>query len=53
MFTRDLFRDEESLALKARLIPEGYELKATIFVGYPEKEPQSRPPRRGDVERWL
>ena len=53
VFTRDLFRDEESLALKARLIPEGYELKATIFVGYPKKEPQSRPPRRGDVERWL
>lgn len=53
VFTRDLFRDEESLALKSRLIPEGYELKATIFVGYPEKKPQSRPTRRGDVERWL
>ena len=53
VFTKDLFRDAESLALKPRLIPDGYDLKATIFVGYPEKKPRSRPPRRGDVERWI
>ena len=53
VFTKDLFRDEESLALKPQLIPEGYELKAAIFVGYPEHTPAARPPRRADVEHWL
>ena len=53
VFTRDVFRDEESMALKPQLIPDGYDLKAAIFVGYPEQIPAKRPPRREGVERWL
>lgn len=53
VFTRDVFRDEESLALKPALIPEGYDLKAAIFVGYPEQTPAKRPPLREGVETWL
>lgn len=53
VFTRDLFRDEDSRALQSQLIPEGYALKAAIFVGYPEKIPEHRPPRKENVETWL
>lgn len=52
-FTRELFRDEESRALRPKLIPQGYELKASIFVGYPESGPQQRPARKGGNETWL
>lgn len=53
VFTYELFRDEESRALKHNLIPEGYELKASIFVGYPEHIPAERPVRKGDNETWI
>ena len=53
VFTKDLFRDEESAALKPRLIPEGYDLKAAIFVGWPERIPAARPRRREAVETWM
>lgn len=53
VFTKDVFRDEESAALKPRLIPDGYDLKAAIFVGYPERTPELRPKRREGVETWL
>ena len=53
VFTRDLFRDAESAALKPQLIPEGYDLKAAIFVGYPQNVPEKRPPRKENVETWL
>ncbi len=53
VFTRDLFRDAESAALRPKLLPEGYELKAAIFVGYPEKIPAFRPKRKENVTTWL
>lgn len=53
VFTYELFRDEESKQLRTSLIPDGYELKATIFVGYPEKIPEKRPPRKGNNETWI
>lgn len=53
VFTRDLFRDEDSRTLQSQLIPEDYALKAAIFVGYPEKVPEYRPPRKENVETWL
>lgn len=53
VFTKDLFRDAESMALKPKLIPEGYDLKAAIFVGYPERIPKTRPKRKENVETWL
>lgn len=52
-FTKGLFRDAESLALKPKLIPEGFDVKAAIFVGYPERIPESRPLRKGGNETWL
>lgn len=53
VFTKDLFRDEESAAIKPKLIPNGYDLKAAIFIGYPKKLPAKRPPRREGIELWL
>ena len=53
VFTKDLFRDEESAALRPQLIPDNYDLKAAIFVGYPEQTPAAPKPRRDNVERWL
>lgn len=53
VFTRDLFRDEKSTSVKPLLIPEGNELYAAIFLGYPENIPQKRPSRRDGVETWI
>ncbi|MCR5785269.1 MAG: nitroreductase family protein [Eubacterium sp.] len=52
LFTKDLFRDEKTLKLKEYFLPEGYELYATLFVGYPEKQPAKRPERKGDIISW-
>ncbi len=53
LFTKDLFRDEETKKLKSHFVPEGYELYASLFVGYPERVPEKRPARRGDVVSWV
>lgn len=53
LFTKDLFRDEETKKLKSLLIPEENEMYAALFVGYPETIPPKRPKRREGVETWL
>lgn len=53
LFTKDLFRDEESAAVKSRLMPQENQVYAALFLGYPEVTPQKRPPRRENVETWL
>ena len=53
VFTRDLFRDEEAASVKAELIPDGYNVKAALFLGYPEQIPAARPLRKENVETWL
>jgi len=53
LYTKDLFRDEKSSEVRNRLIPEGNEMYATLFLGYPEKIPESRPKRRENVETWI
>lgn len=53
VFAKDVFRGEETTALKPKLIPEGYVQKAAIFVGYPAEMPAERPPRRACAELWL
>lgn len=52
-FSYDVFRDKEACKVKDKLIPQGNTLVATLFMGYPEKTPESRPPRREGVETWL
>ncbi len=53
LFTKDLFRDEESAAVKTKLMPENYNVYAALFLGYPEERPNTRPPRRENVETWI
>ena len=53
LYSLDLFRDEEAKSVRSKLIPDDYELRATLFLGYPEKEPGTRPPRKENVERWI
>ena len=53
LYTKDLFRDEESSKYKNILIPEGNVLYAALFLGYPDKVPETRPKRRENVETWL
>jgi nitroreductase len=53
LFTKDLFRDEKSAAVKHRLMPPENKLFATLFLGYPAQVPETRPPRRNGVVTWL
>ena len=53
LYSKDLFRDEKSSKVRKDLIPEGNEMHAALFLGYPEKVPESRPKRRENVETWL
>lgn len=52
-YTKDLFRDEESANLKPLLMPVENQVYAALFLGYPAEIPDTRPPRREDVETWL
>lgn len=52
-FTKDLFRDAKSREVRGLLIPEGNEVYAALFLGYPKEVPTQRPPRRENVETWL
>ena len=52
-FTKDVFRDKEACSVKNKLIPEGNQVIATIFLGYPETVPTEKAPRREGVETWL
>lgn len=52
-YTKDLFRDEESAAVKPQLMPVENEVYAALFLGYPAEIPEARPARRENVETWL
>lgn len=53
VYSKDVFRTEETAGNKAKFIPEGYELYLSLVLGYPEVVPSKRPPRRENVETWL
>jgi len=53
LYSKDLFRDEKSRTNKDKMIPEGNEMYAALFLGYPEKVPENRAKRRENVETWL
>ncbi|MGI5970979.1 MAG: nitroreductase family protein [Oscillospiraceae bacterium] len=52
-FTKDMFRDEESLKFKPKLMPENYEVYAAVFIGYPAKQPAPRPARKEGVVTYI
>ena len=53
VFSQDVFKTEETAKLKAKFIPEGYQLYLSLVLGYPEKVPVKPLPRREDVVSWL
>ncbi|MCF0229959.1 MAG: nitroreductase family protein, partial [Parasporobacterium sp.] len=53
VFSKDVFRTEETAVNRAKFIPDGYELYLSMVVGYPEITPANRPPRRENVETWI
>ena len=53
LYTKDLFRDDKSAMLKPKLMPAENQLYATLFLGYPARSPEARPPRRENVETWI
>ncbi len=52
-FTKDCFRDPEGEAVRNRLMPEGYQMYAAIYLGYAAASGGQQKPRRTDVVRWL
>lgn len=53
VYSKDVFRTEETAVNRAKFIPEGYELYLSMVIGYPEVIPAKRPVRRDNVETWL
>ncbi|MBR0352370.1 MAG: nitroreductase family protein [Oscillospiraceae bacterium] len=53
VFSKDVFRTEETARNKAKFIPEGYELYLSMVIGYPAGIPAKKAPRRENVETWL
>ena len=53
VYSKDVFRTEETMANKTKFIPEGYQLYLSMVIGYPEVIPKKKPPRRENVETWL
>ena len=53
VYSKDVFRTEETSKNKAKFIPEGYELYLSMVLGYPEVIPTKKAPRRENVETWL
>ena len=53
VYSKDVFRTDETSHNKAKFIPEGYQLYISMVLGYPEVIPTKRPPRREDVITWL
>lgn len=53
VYSKDVFRTEETSGNKAKFIPEGYQLYLSLVVGYPEVVPSKRPARRENVITWL
>ena len=46
---KDFFNCPEGLALKPKLVPEGYVVRAAAFFGYPGPEVKDRGPRKGTI----
>ena len=53
VYSKDVFRTEETSKNRAKFIPEGYELYLSMVLGYPEVTPSKKPPRKENVETWL
>jgi len=53
VFSKDIFRTEETSVNKVKFIPEGYELYLSMVIGYPEVVPAVRPLRRENVVTWI
>lgn len=53
VYSKDVFRTEETAKNKAKFIPEGYQLYLTMVVGYPAVEQVNKEPRREGVVTWL
>ena len=53
VFSKDVFRTEETMANRSKFIPDGYQLYLSMVVGYPEVIPTKKTPRRENVETWL
>lgn len=52
-FTKDMFRDEDSLRVKKELMPEDYKPFAAVFFGHAAQKPGKRPPRKENVVSYL
>lgn len=53
VFSKDVFRTEETAVNKEKFIPEGYQLYLSMVLGYPKVTPANKAPRRENVETWL
>lgn len=53
VYSKDVFRTEETAVNKAKFIPEGYQLYLSMVLGYPKATPDHKAPRRENVETWL
>lgn len=53
VFSQDVFNTEETKKNKSHFVPEGYEIRGTLVLGYPETIPTARPSRKEGVETWL
>lgn len=53
VYSKDVFRTEETMKNKAKYIPEGYDLYLSMVLGYPAVVPTNKPPRKEGVETWL
>ncbi len=53
VFSNDVFRTDDTMANRSKFVPEGYEIRGTLVLGYPNAVPPVRPPRREDVETWI
>lgn len=53
VYSKDVFRTEETAKNRGKFVPEGYELYLSMVLGYPEVIPSKRPPRKENVETWL
>lgn len=53
VYSQDVFTEPETLQYKSTFVPEGYEVRGTLVLGYPEVVPTVRPPRVENVETWI
>ena len=53
VFSKDVFRTEETCLNRTKFIPDGYALYLAMVIGYPAAIPAGKAPRRENVETWL